>query len=99
MRALTTIHVSPRTYLHASINGKTTTVSTPPDTFEASRTDKLQVSKKASDAETVKTALQEVKEGGREIVFKAGDGTHAVTPATEIDGDAEVVAEIDPFAP
>jgi hypothetical protein len=33
------------------------------------------------------------------VIFKAGDGTHAVTPATEFDGDAEVVAEIDPFAP
>jgi hypothetical protein len=33
------------------------------------------------------------------IIFKAGDGTHSVAPATEFDGDAEVVAEIDPFAP
>lgn len=44
-----------------------------------SRTDKLQISKKAVEAETVKTALQEVKEGGREIVFKAGDDTHTAT--------------------
>ena len=33
------------------------------------------------------------------VIFQAGDGTHSVTPATEFDGDAEVVAEIDPFAP
>ncbi len=33
------------------------------------------------------------------VIFKAGDGTHSVTPANEFDGDAEVVAEIDPFAP
>ena len=33
------------------------------------------------------------------VIFKAGDGTHSVTPVTEFDGDAEVVAEIDPFAP
>jgi len=33
------------------------------------------------------------------VIFKAGDGTHSVTPTTEFDGDAEVVAEIDPFAP
>ena len=33
------------------------------------------------------------------IIFKAGDGTHSVTPITEFDGDAEVVAEIDPFSP
>ena len=32
------------------------------------------------------------------VIFKAGDGTHSVTPADEFDGDAEVVAEIDPFA-
>jgi len=44
-----------------------------------SRTDKLQVSKKAPEAETVKSALQEVKEGGREIVFKAGDDVHTAT--------------------
>ena len=33
------------------------------------------------------------------VIFKAGDGTHSVTPANECDGDAEVIAEIDPFAP
>lgn len=33
------------------------------------------------------------------VIFKTGDGTHSVTPITEFDGDAEVVAEIDPFAP
>lgn len=33
------------------------------------------------------------------VIFKAGDGTHSVTPANEFDGDAEFVAEIDPFAP
>ena len=44
-----------------------------------SRTDKLQISKKAAEAETVKTALQEVKEAGREIVFKAGDDVHTAT--------------------
>ena len=33
------------------------------------------------------------------VIFKAGDGTHSVTPANEFAGDAEVVAEIDPFAP
>lgn len=43
------------------------------------RTDKLQVSKKASEAQTVKTALQEVKGGGREIVFKAGSDTHTAS--------------------
>lgn len=32
------------------------------------------------------------------VIFKAGDGTHSVTPLAEFDGDAEVVAEIDPFA-
>ena len=32
------------------------------------------------------------------VIFKAGDGTHSVTPISEFDGDAEVVAEIDPFA-
>lgn len=32
------------------------------------------------------------------VIFRAGDGTHSVTPANEFDGDAEVVAEIDPFA-
>jgi len=33
------------------------------------------------------------------VIFKAGDGTHSVTPITEFDGDTEIVAEIDPFAP
>ena len=33
------------------------------------------------------------------VIFKAGDGTHSVTPANDVDGDAEVVAEIAPFAP
>ena len=33
------------------------------------------------------------------VIFRAGDGTHSVPPANEFDGDAEVVAEIDPFAP
>lgn len=33
------------------------------------------------------------------VIFKAGDGTHSVTPANEFDGDSEIVAEIDPFAP
>ena len=33
------------------------------------------------------------------IVFRAGDGTLSVVPATEYDGDdAEIVGEIDPFA-
>jgi len=33
------------------------------------------------------------------VIFRAGDGTLSVTPAAEFDGEAEVVAEIDPFAP
>lgn len=34
------------------------------------------------------------------IIFKAGDGTLSVTPASEYDGDAAaIVHEIDPFAP
>lgn len=33
------------------------------------------------------------------VIFRAGDGTHSVAPAAEFDGDAEIVAEIDPFAP
>jgi len=34
------------------------------------------------------------------VIFRAGDGTLSVTPATEYDGDtAEIVSEIDPFAP
>ncbi len=32
------------------------------------------------------------------VIFKAGDGTHSVTPANEFDGDVEIIAEIDPFA-
>ncbi len=44
-----------------------------------SRMDKLQVSKKAPESETIKTALQDVKEGGRELVFKAGDDVHTAT--------------------
>lgn len=31
------------------------------------------------------------------IIFRAGDGMLSVTPCNEFDGDAEVVAEIDPF--
>ncbi len=31
------------------------------------------------------------------IIFRAGDGTLSVTPRNEFDGDAEIVAEIDPF--
>lgn len=33
------------------------------------------------------------------VIFKAGDGTLSVVPYNEFDGDAEIVAEIDPFAP
>jgi hypothetical protein len=34
------------------------------------------------------------------IIFRAGDGTLSVTPASEYDGDiVAVVHEIDPFAP
>ena len=33
------------------------------------------------------------------VIFKAGDGTFSVVPCNEFDGDAEIVAEIDPFAP
>jgi hypothetical protein len=34
------------------------------------------------------------------VIFRAGDGTLSVTPAAEYDGDdAEIVREIDPFAP
>lgn len=34
------------------------------------------------------------------IIFRAGDGTHSVSPAAEYDGDAAaIVHEIDPFAP
>jgi hypothetical protein len=31
------------------------------------------------------------------IIFPAGDGTLSVTPCNEFNGDAEIVAEIDPF--
>ena len=33
------------------------------------------------------------------VIFKAGVGTHSVTPANEFDADCEVVAEIDPVTP
>ncbi len=34
------------------------------------------------------------------VIFRAGDGTLSVTPATEFDGDdAAIIREIDPFAP
>ncbi|QND60458.1 hypothetical protein [Mesorhizobium huakuii] len=33
------------------------------------------------------------------VIFRAGDGTLSVVPATEFDGDADVIAEIDPFDP
>ena len=34
------------------------------------------------------------------LIFKAGDGTMSVVPASEYDGDdADIVHEIDPFAP
>ena len=34
------------------------------------------------------------------VIFRAGDGTRSVTPASEYDGDAsQIVHEIDPFAP
>ncbi|MCX8570815.1 hypothetical protein [Aminobacter sp. MET-1] len=33
------------------------------------------------------------------VIFRAGDGTLSVVPATEYDGDdTEIVGEIDPFA-
>jgi hypothetical protein len=33
------------------------------------------------------------------VIFRAGDGSLSVTPANEFDGDdAQIVAEIDPFA-
>lgn len=32
------------------------------------------------------------------VIFKAGDDTLSVVPSTEFDGDAEIVAEINPFA-
>jgi hypothetical protein len=34
------------------------------------------------------------------VIFKAGDGTMGVMPASEYDGDASaVIREVDPFAP
>ena len=34
------------------------------------------------------------------VIFRAGDGTMSVMPATEYDGDDDtIVSEIDPFAP
>jgi len=34
------------------------------------------------------------------VIYRAGDGTLSVTPASEFDGDAsQVVREIDPFVP
>ena len=32
------------------------------------------------------------------VIFRAGDGSLSVVPETDFDGDAEIVAEIDPFA-
>ena len=32
------------------------------------------------------------------VIFRAGDGSLSVIPATEFDHDAQVIAEIDPFA-
>lgn len=32
------------------------------------------------------------------VIFRAGDGTPTVVPEAELDGDTEIVAEIDPFA-
>lgn len=33
------------------------------------------------------------------VIFRAGDGTLSVSPASEFDGDAsEIVREVDPFA-
>ena len=33
------------------------------------------------------------------VIFRAGDGTLSVTPATEYDGDDDaIIGEIDPFA-
>ncbi|HEY4134199.1 MAG TPA: tripartite tricarboxylate transporter substrate-binding protein [Alphaproteobacteria bacterium] len=43
------------------------------------RTDHMQVTKKAPDTKTVKAALTDVKDGGKEIVFKAGDATQTAT--------------------
>lgn len=34
------------------------------------------------------------------VIFKAGDGTMSVMPASEYDGDAAaIIREVDPFAP
>lgn len=34
------------------------------------------------------------------VIFRAGDGSLSVMPATEYDGDvSEIVHEVDPFAP
>ncbi|MCW5686919.1 MAG: hypothetical protein KIT76_00080 [Pseudolabrys sp.] len=34
------------------------------------------------------------------VIFKAGDGTVSVMPASEYDGDAlAIIREVDPFAP
>ncbi|NGN44702.1 hypothetical protein G6N74_26960 [Mesorhizobium sp. CGMCC 1.15528] len=34
------------------------------------------------------------------VIFRAGDGSHSVMPASEYDGDEDaIVHEIDPFAP
>ncbi len=32
------------------------------------------------------------------VIFRAGDGTFSVVPEAEFEGDAEIAAEIDPFA-
>ncbi|HEX8419360.1 MAG TPA: hypothetical protein VF638_05035 [Sphingomonas sp.] len=33
------------------------------------------------------------------VIFRAGDGTHSVCPASEYDGDnTNIIAELDPFA-
>lgn len=32
------------------------------------------------------------------VIFRAGDGTFSVVPEAEFDGEAEIAAEIDPFA-
>ncbi|WP_178133778.1 hypothetical protein [Vineibacter terrae] len=34
------------------------------------------------------------------VIFRAGDGTLSVSPASEYDGDvSEIIHEVDPFAP
>ncbi len=43
------------------------------------RTDKMQIVKKAPDEMKVKTKLEAVNEGGRELSFKARDDVHTVT--------------------